>query len=298
MSPLYKDTRGGEPEDDSEMDAPATPHQHQIPTKKSAGDMSEHGALARSQPQNASPPRHASARVDPDANPNLRPAHEPYAALPLGSGSGSSGIAPLRVRRHESTPASEGGAMAPPVGGLAPAAPPFVTSASDGALPRAWRGTYDESDAPTTDDEYQVLSARADGEYPARASARGWAAVSASGGASVGSDGEFTTPRRNVPPIPAPPGLAVAVSASMDGGGAMSPTVKSAGSTSSFARFLTRPKKKATLESEEASESDSAWAASFAKEKKRAEKEKDGRAIAPVNAGISFGMIGAMALSK
>ncbi|KJA23177.1 hypothetical protein HYPSUDRAFT_39953 [Hypholoma sublateritium FD-334 SS-4] len=279
------------------MDAPATPHQNQIPTKKSTGDMSEHGSLARSQPQHASPPRHASARVDPDANPNLRSAQDSYAAWPPGSGSGSSGIAPLRVRRHESTPAGEGGAMAPPAGGLAPGAPPFVTSASDGSVPRARRGTYDESDAPTTDDEYQVLTARADGEYPARASARGWAAVSASGGASVGSDGEYT-PRRHVPPIPAPPGLAVAVSASADGGGAMSPTMKSAGSTSSFARFLTRPKKKATLESEEASESDSAWAASFAKEKKRAEKEKDGRAIAPANAGMSFGMIGAMALSK
>ena len=124
---------------------------------------------------------------------------------------------------------------------------------------------------------------------------------------AVFSDGEYTTPRRQVPPIPAPPGLAVALStsASADGGGGggglglTSPMMKSAGSTSSsFARFLTRPKKKATLESEDASESDSAWAASFAKEKKRAEKEKDGRAIAPVNAGMSFGMIGAMALSK
>ena len=167
------------------MDAPATPHQNQIPTKKSIGDMSEHSApLARSQA--------AGARVEPDANPNLRPAaQDPHAAawLPAsGSGNGNgNGMPLLRVRRHESTPAGGDGAMGPPAAAaLAAAAPPFVTSASDGALPRARRGTYDESDAPTTDDEYQVLSARAaDGEYPARAAARGWAAASASGGAAA-----------------------------------------------------------------------------------------------------------------
>lgn len=176
------------------------------------------------------------------------PVHNPpLGALP---------VAPLRPRRPGPSPI-----YTINVANNAPPKPPSsLSSATD-------IGSYSETELVTTDDEYQVL-------------AHGDGVLSPSGGAwrlaQLKSSGSEPSRRRAT--IPAL--HAIAVADSMPSPALTSSTIKGSPSTSSFARFLTRPKKRATLDDEssegqsivEKAAADAEKAA--AKERKRREQEK------------------------